>query len=191
MRRLGCIALLAAPLALARHDDARARAPITPVDHVDLAGYMGRWYVIASIPTRFERGGHNPVETYELAPDGSVCTGFRFRPDGFDAAPKTIHSPATIVRGSGNAEWRVHLFGFLRAQYLVGWLAPDASQVLVVRDARDHLWYMAREPVVAEVDYAAMLARARALGYEVAKIEKMPQRWPEDAQDGAAAPACG
>ncbi|MDE2272336.1 MAG: lipocalin family protein [Xanthomonadaceae bacterium] len=153
--------------------------PIRPVQQVDLSRYMGRWYVIASIPTRVERGEHNPVETYRLDDDGSVCTWFRLRPDSFDAPVKLFHSTATTVPHTGNAEWKVHFFHIFSAQYLVGWLKPDYSQVLVVRDARDYLWYMARTPQVPAADYQAMLGRARALGYDVEKIQKAPQRWPE------------
>src|SRR5690348_1100079 len=64
---------------------AGAADPIQPVRDVDLSRYMGRWYVIASIPTRFERGGHNPVETYSRNADGTICTWFRQRRGSFDA----------------------------------------------------------------------------------------------------------
>lgn len=158
-------------------------APIPPVRGVDLSRYMGRWYVIASIPTRFERGGHNAVETYVRNPDGTICTWFRQRPGSFDAPAKLLHSTASVLPGSGNGEWRVRFFMFLRTQYLVGWLKPDYSQVLVVRDARDYLWYMARTPEVPAADYQAMLERAKAMGYDTARIEKVPQRWPEAAAD--------
>lgn len=158
---------------------AQAAQPIQPVQGVDLQRYMGRWYLIASIPSRAERGGHNAVETYRLEPDGSICTWFRLRTGSFDAPVKLIHSTATVVPGTGNAEWSVHLYWLLRLQYLVGWVSPDYSQVMVVRDARDYLWYMARTPEVSDADYQAMLARAKAMGYDTYKIKKVPQRWPE------------
>jgi hypothetical protein len=53
--------------------------PIKPVAHVDLPRFMGNWYVIATIPTMFEKSAHNAVETYKLDPDGHVATSFRFR----------------------------------------------------------------------------------------------------------------
>lgn len=158
---------------------AQANAPIRPVGSVDLPRFMGRWYVIATIPTRFERGGHNAMETYRLDRNGHVCTWFRHRPGGFDVPVKLIHSDATVVPGTRNAEWKVRFFGLFKAQYLVGWLAPDYSQVMIVRDARDYFWYMARTPVVSEDDYQAMLARASKLGYDASRIERVPQRWPE------------
>lgn len=155
--------------------------PIQPVRGVDLSRYMGRWYVIASIPTRFERDGHNPVETYGRNADGTICTWFRQRPGSFNAPVKLLHSTARVVKGSGNGEWRVRFFAFLSTQYLIGWLNPDYSQVMVVRDARDYLWYMARTPQVSDADYQAMLDRAKSMGYDIAKIRKAPQQWPEQA----------
>lgn len=158
---------------------AEARTPIQPVPSLDLPRFMGRWYVIGIIPTRFERGSHNPVETYRLDRDGNVCTWYRYRAERFDAPVKLLRSTGLVVPGTGSAEWKVRFFGLFKAQFKVGWLAPDYSQVLVVRDARDYLWYMARTPTVPEPDYQAMLSRAGALGYDVSRIERVPQRWPE------------
>lgn len=157
--------------------------PIQPVQGVDLSRYMGRWYVIASIPTRFERGGHNPVETYSRNADGTICTWFRQRPGSFETPVKLLHSTASVVKGGGDGEWRVRFFAFLSTQYLIGWLTPDYGQVMVVRDARDYLWYMARTPQVSDVDYQTMLERAKGMGYDIAKIQKAPQQWPEQATD--------
>jgi apolipoprotein D and lipocalin family protein len=155
---------------------AMAEKPIKPVTDVDLSRYMGRWYVIASIPTRFERNAYDAVETYRREPDGDIDTSFRFRRGGFEGPAKTIHSTATVVPGTGNGEWKVHLFRVLRLQYIVGWLAPDYSQVIVARDARDYVWLMARTPQVSANDYRAMLARVRAMGYDLRKLRKVPQQ---------------
>jgi apolipoprotein D and lipocalin family protein len=37
--------------------------PIKPVAPIDLPRFMGKWYVIASIPTHFEKDAYNAVET--------------------------------------------------------------------------------------------------------------------------------
>lgn len=173
------VVTLGALLAIACGCGAARRPDIQPVRHVDLDRYMGRWYVIASIPTTFEQGGHNPVETYRRQPDGTVCTSFRFRPDSFDAPVKKIRSTASVVQGSSGAEWKVHLLGIMRLEYLVAWLAPDYSQVIVARNKRDHAWVMARTPTIPDADYSAMRRRLSELGYDLRKLEKAPQRWPE------------
>jgi apolipoprotein D and lipocalin family protein len=178
-------AFLAASLAACH--GARADRPIAPVSHVNLTRYMGSWYVIASIPTHFGRDGYNPVETYRLQPDGSICTSFRFREGGFGGPMKKIHSVATVIAGAGDAEWRVHLFWVLREQYIVAWLAPDYSAVIVGRDAHDYMWLMARTPQIPATEYHNLLDRVKAMGYDLSKVRKSPQRWPE----AGAAPSFG
>ena len=179
MRRLGLVATLIAAFGLTACRARASERPIPPVSHVNLARYMGRWYVIAAIPTRIERDDYDPVEHYRLEPDGSICTVFRFRVGSFDAPLRTVHSTATVVERSRGGEWRVHLFALFRLQYLVGWLAPDYSEVIVARDARDYVWLMARTPRVSSRAYAAMVRRVAAMGYDVRKLRRSPQRWPE------------
>ncbi len=179
MRSARAAVALIALLGLAACASTAAQRPITPVAHVDLSRYMGRWYVIAAIPTRIEREDYDPVEDYRRMADGSICTVFRFRDGSFASGLHTVHSRATVVRGTGNAEWRVHLFWLLRLQYLVAWLAPDYSEVIVARDARDYVWLMARTPHISRQDYRAMVKRVAAMGYDVTRLRRNPQRWPE------------
>ena len=172
------MALLAA-ISLAACRSLAAEKPIPPVAHVNLRDYVGRWYVIAAIPTHIERDDYNPVENYRLEPDGSICTVFRFRRGSFTSPLHTVHSTATVVAQTGNAEWHVHLYWFLRLQYIVAWLSPHYNRVIVARDARDYVWLMARTPHITPHDYHSMVARIAAMGYDVAKLRKSPQRWPE------------
>jgi apolipoprotein D and lipocalin family protein len=150
--------------------------PITPVAHVDLPRFMGNWYVIATIPTRFEKNAYDALEVYTLKPDGNVATSFHFREGSFDGEKKDIHSTGIVRPGSGNAVWGVQVFWPLKAQYVVAWLKDDYSQVIVARDARDYMWAMARTPTIAPADYDALLARVKALGYPLDKVRKVPQR---------------
>ncbi len=151
---------------------------IQPVTHVDLPRFMGNWYVIATIPTRFEKHAYNAVEVYKLKADGNVATSFHFRDGGFDGEKKDIHSTGFVKDGSSNAVWGVQVFWPIKAQYIVAWLKDDYSQVIVARDARDYVWVMARTPTIPPADYDALLARVQALGYPLDKIRKVPQRWP-------------
>ncbi len=147
---------------------------------------MGEWYVIASIPTHFERNAFNAVEKYTLRQDGNVDTSFRFRDDGFDTPVKTIHSTGYVQDGTGNAVWGVQVFWPIKAQYIVAYLKSDYSQTIVARDARDYTWIMARTPTIPAADYESLLACVKTLGYPLAKIRKVPQAWPE--ANGAVVP---
>lgn len=156
---------------------ALAGQPIAPVRHVDLSRYMGRWYVIAFIPTSYGKDAYNMVETYRLQKNGQVCTSLWFRDGGFDGEIKRKNSLSDVAEGSGNAVWKVHVFWFIHAQYIAAWLAPDYSQVIVARDKRDYAWFMARRPQVSAADYRAMVGRVKAMGYDVSKLQRVPQMW--------------
>lgn len=153
-----------------------ALSPITPVPHVDLPRYMGNWYVIATIPTRYEKNAYNALEVYSLNDRGDVDTSFHFNEGGFDGERKDIRSVGTVKPGTGNAVWGVQIVWPIQAQYIVAYLKEDYSQVIVARDARDYVWVMARTPTVADADYDALLARVSALGYSMEKVRKVPQR---------------
>lgn len=155
--------------------------PIRPVPHVDLPRFMGDWYVIATIPTRFEKHAYNALETYTLKPDGEVATSFHFREGSFDSPVKSIHSTGFVTPDSGNAVWGVQVFWPIKAQYIVAYLNDDYSQVIVARDARDYTWIMARTPTVSAADYDRLMEKVKALGYPMDKIRKVPQAWPDAA----------
>ena len=163
-------------------------SPIKPVGPIDLSRFMGQWYVIASIPTPFEKDAYNAVETYTLQPDGRVDTRFRFLNGAFDVPVKTIHSTGYVKGGTGNAVWGVQVFWPIKAQYIVAYLKDDYSQTIVARDARDYTWIMARTPNISQADYDALVSRAVSFGYARGGIRKVPQAWPEgrpDHQSGA------
>lgn len=153
--------------------------PIKPVAHVDLPRFMGDWYVIATIPTRFEKHAWNAVETYTLQADGKVDTAFRFRKGSFDGPVEKISSTGFVKDGSSNAVWGVQVFWPIKAQYIVAYLKDDYSQTIVARDARDYTWIMARTPTISQSDYDALIARVQTLGYSIRDIRKVPQAWPE------------
>lgn len=165
---------------------ATAGKPVPRVDHVDLSRYMGRWYVIAAIPTHYGDQAWNMVETYRRMPDGNVCTSLWFHDGSVDGPIKSIHHPASVEKDSGNAIWQVQVFWFIDAQYVVSWLKPDYSQVIVARDKRDHAWLMARTPTIPDADYQAMLQRVKAMGYEMSELRKVPQQWPESGSSNQA-----
>ncbi|WP_250622952.1 lipocalin family protein [Pinirhizobacter soli] len=153
--------------------------PIKPVAHVDLPRFMGAWYVIATIPTRFEKNAYNAVETYTMQPDGNIYTAFRFNNGSFNSTVKAIHSTAFVKTGSGNAVWGVQVFWPVKAQYVVAYLKEDYSQVIVARDARDYTWIMARTPTISQADYDALMERVKQLGYSLKDVRKVPQQGPE------------
>jgi apolipoprotein D and lipocalin family protein len=153
------------------------REPIPTVPQVDLERFMGNWFLIASIPTSYEDGAHNVVETYSLNPDGTIATVFTYRKGGFDGPLKTM-TPKGFVRDTGsNAVWGMQFFWPIRAEYLITYVSPDYTQTIVARTKRDHVWIMSRTPSMEDADYERLVAMIGDWGYDVSKLKRIPQRW--------------
>jgi apolipoprotein D and lipocalin family protein len=166
--------LVAIIAALAGCND-RGRPSIPPVSQVDLQRYMGDWYVIAHIPSRWERDAYDAVESYALRPDGRVQTTFRYRKGSFEAPLKSMHPVGTVREGSGNAVWGMQFIWPIKAEYVIVYLGDSYGQTIVARSARDYAWIMARTPAISENDYAANVQRLVELGYDVSKLRRVPQ----------------
>ena len=138
---------------------------------------MGDWYVIASIPTVFERGAHNAIETYRLDDDGSVATRFSFRDGGFDGPREVYDARGFVEDRETNAVWQMRFFWPFEAEYRIVYLTDDYTRAIIGRSQRDYAWIMAREPAIDERELADMLAFLSAQGYDISLVERVPQRW--------------
>jgi len=162
--------------------------PIALAVDVDLARFMGDWYVIANIPTFIEEGAHNAVESYSIAPDGTIETVFTFRDGGFDGKRKRYTPRGFVREGGGNAVWGMQFVWPVKADYRIAWLSPDYSQTVIGREARDYVWIMARTPEIPDADYESILEFLKSQGYDVARIRKVPQRWPDEPSPSGPSP---
>lgn len=162
---------------------ASAPPTIPPVANVDLQRFMGDWYVIAHIPSLPEREAFNAIETYRLDDEGRIRTTFQFRKGSFDAPLKTMEPVGRVVPGTNNAVWEMQFVWPIQAEYVIVDLSADYSQTVIGRSKRDYLWIMARTSSIADADYAALVEKAKALGYDTSKLRKVPQQWPETAAD--------
>ena len=151
-------------------------APLQAVDHVDLERFMGDWYVIANIPTVLEKGAHNAVETYRLNADGTVATTFTFRDGAFDG-PRKIYHPRGFVRDDSNAVWGMQFVWPIKADYRIVYLDEAYSTTVIGRNRRDFVWVMAREPAIPEEAFQGIVRFIEASGYDVDKLERVPQQW--------------
>jgi apolipoprotein D and lipocalin family protein len=167
-------------IALAAMLSACSSAPTIPTaKDVDLPRFMGDWYVIANIPTRFERDAYNAVESYKLDADGSIATTFTFREGAFDG-PQKVMRPRGFVRDpTSNAIWGMQFVWPIKAEYLIAHVDPGYTETIIARSQRDYVWIMARKPVLDEQDYQRLVGMVADLGYDTAKLQKVPQRWGE------------
>jgi apolipoprotein D and lipocalin family protein len=155
--------------------------PLTVERQVDLAKFMGDWYVIANIPTSLERGAHNAIESYRLDADGSIATTFTFRKDAFDGKLKRYCPRGFVVDRQSNAVWGMRFVWPIKADYRIVHVSADYQRTIIGREARDNVWIMARTPQIGEPEFQELRERVAREGYDMTKLVPVPQQWPEPA----------
>ncbi len=169
------VGVAAAVLVACATPPGRPLAPVALAAEVDLARFMGDWYVIAAIPTWLERNAHNPMDSYRLEADGTVATTFSFNDGAADGPRRSYASRGFVVPGTGHAVWGQQYVWPIKADYRISYLAADYSQVVVTREKRDYVWIMARRPALAPEDLERLIAFVAAQGYETSRLRRMPQ----------------
>ena len=177
-------ALVAAPLAVA----AQPAPPLQALPAIDVAAYMGTWYQVAWIPNRFQKQCvSDTVATYRDLGDGRVEVLNRcMQADGrTDSVLGIARPPAGVARIEGGQLLPARLeVSFLPAWLRwtgIGWgaywvvdLAPDGRYAIVSEASREYLWVLARRPALTSADDAAVTAKLRALGFDLARVQAHP-----------------
>lgn len=149
---------------------------IATVPTVDLPKFMGDWYVIAAIPTPFEKQAYNAIEHYDLNADGTVATTFTYNKGSFDGKVKSYHPKGFVVPNTGNALWGMQFIWPIKSEYRIAYLDKQYSKVIIARNARDYVWIMARTPTISDTEYTELSNIVVMLGYDISKLRKIPQR---------------
>ncbi|CAE7510534.1 TIL [Symbiodinium natans] len=155
---------------------------------LELNRFMGSWYVLAHIPVRLvkEHLAHNAVETYSWDESSQrIGVHYRFNENALDGRINDSYQRGWLWNKETSAEWRVSpklpLFGYffshlgLKLPYIIVDCAEDYSQAIVGYPNRAYLWILSRKPTVSDADYQKLIQKSKDLGYDEAKIRKVPQ----------------
>lgn len=170
---LGAGALLAGVFIL--NSCNRNYAPLQTVESVDLNKYEGRWYEIAALPQRFEKGCHCVYAEYKINPDGYVEVHNVCRKGGPNGKLKEVQGKGFPVEGSNNSKLRVQFFWPFRGDYWILALDEAYNHVLVGSPDRESLWILSRAPQLNPETYDRLLQLAKEKGFPVENMEKMDQ----------------
>ena len=150
------------------------------VEYVDLEKFSGDWYVIALIPTAFERKAANGVENYSINnKDGTIQVRYTFRKGSPEGKEKIMYQKGWVYNEETNAEWRVRPLWPLKLPYYILDLDEEYSYTIVGTNNYNYLWIMARNPVMENSLLENLIANMVEIGYEKDKIQYMTQSWGE------------
>jgi len=141
------------------------------VPSLDVARYMGRWYAIASIPTRFERQCvQGTTADYELLDNGRI----RVINTCYDAAgnPDIATGRAWVPDVSEPTKLKVSFVRFLGfwlfgGAYWIIDLAEDYSYAVVGHPSYSFGWILSRTPTVPDEVRDGIVQRLEAQGYDI------------------------
>lgn len=153
------------------------RTPIKTEDYVDLDRFMGDWYVIAHIPTRFEDDAYNAVESYERAAEHRINTVFSFRAGGFDGEQERMEPTGFVEDTTSNAVWGMRFIWPFKSDYRIVYVDDDYTRTIIGRQKRDYVWIMARQPEIPDGKYDKLVDLVAEQGYDVNDLRRVPQRW--------------
>jgi apolipoprotein D and lipocalin family protein len=142
---------------------------VVTVEPFDGSRYMGRWYEIARLDHRFERGLTNVTAEYSLQEDGKISVinrGFKVSDNEWREAT----GKAEFVEGSNKGRLKVSFFGPFYSGYNIIALDEEYRHALVTGEDRDYLWLLSRTPTMPEEVKDDYLQRARVLGYDTSAL---------------------
>jgi len=148
---------------------------IEPVQDFQLERYLGRWYEIARLDHRFERGLTHVTADYSRRDDGGVNVVNR----GYDTEAgewKSARGKAYFVDGPNVGYLKVSFFGPFYGAYVVFALDHDNYQYAMISGPnRSYLWILARDPDLDERIVQRLMARAKRLGFDTDQLIRVNQ----------------
>ncbi|MEX0740749.1 MAG: lipocalin family protein [Pseudohongiella sp.] len=156
---------------------------LSVVDNFDINRYTGRWYEIARLDHRFERGLSNVTAEYELQEDNSVSVlnrGYNNDEQQWDEAD----GRAKFVGDPSQGSLKVSFFGPFYGGYHIIALDQDDGRnheqdsyqwAMISGPSRDYLWILAREPVLDSTVYDALIKQAGDSGFAIEDLIEVDQ----------------
>lgn len=153
--------------------------PLETVIGLDLSRYAGRWYEIASMPSRFQpKTGTNSRATYTLQEDGTIGVVNETWVDG-----KRAFIEGKAWKRDTQSDHAAFFVRFWVPPFLPVWPVTGDywvmdldkekySYALVGQPSRTYLWVLSRTPQMDEQKYEELLAKAREQGYDTSKLKK-------------------
>lgn len=142
---------------------------IKPVADFDLNKYSGKWYEIARLDHRFERGLEKVTATYTVSEDGRV----RVENQGFSTEDKEWQSAVGKAKFAGAKDvghLKVSFFGPFYGSYVIFDLDKEDYQYSFVTGSENMLWLLSRTPSISDELEEKFISMAREAGYNTSEL---------------------
>ncbi len=150
---------------------------IEPVQSFELEPYLGKWYEIARLDHRFERGLSNVTAEYTPKESGGVVVKNR----GYLASKekwKEATGKAKFKSDESVGHLLVSFFGPIYGSYVIFEL-DNYQHAFISGSNTKSLWFLSRTPTVTDAKKEEFLSRAEELGFKVEELIWVDQSSPE------------
>jgi len=148
----------------------------TTVKELDLDRYLGTWYEIARFPHSFEKNLVGVTATYRLLDDGKIEVLNQGTKNTLDGELSKAVGKAKIPNKMEPGKLKVSFFWIFYAEYNVLELDENYNYAMIGSSTDKYFWILCRKPKMEPVIYEMLLEKARKRGYDLSKLEKVPQR---------------
>ncbi len=141
----------------------------TAVRPFDVKRYTGKWYEIARLDFKHEKGLSNTTADYSLNQDGTIRVinrGYDTRKGTWDEAS----GKAKFADSPDEGKLKVSFFGPFYSGYNVVELDPDYRYAMVAGESLKYLWFLSRDTTLPEDVKEKYLRQAKALGYDTDEL---------------------
>ncbi len=142
---------------------------VDAVGGFDASKYLGRWYEIARLDYKWEKGLSNVTATYSMNDDGSIRVDNR----GFDPLKdewRNSIGKAKFVKTPDVGMLKVSFLGPFYAGYNVVAIDKDYKYALVFGRNHDYIWLLSREKTMPEPVARTYLHKAAEAGYNISRL---------------------
>ncbi len=141
-----------------------------PIRRIELTSMMGRWYEVARVPNKLQRGCIGGASEWTRTKDGFsvVQSCHKGAPDG----PVSEWRAKARVADPSNTRFKMSFFGGMVSQdYQVLDHRPNDGWLILSTSNGKYLWLMSQKPTLSAQAKAEAMARIRQLGFDPGRLE--------------------
>ena len=140
-----------------------------PIEPFAKDKYLGKWYEIARLDFKFERGLNNTTAEYSLNKNGTLKVDNK----GYDEKKgewSQAIGKARFIKGDSIAMLKVSFFGPFYGGYNVIAIDPEYKYALVSGSSLKYLWILSRNTSIPDAVKNKYLKIAKEIGYNTSDL---------------------
>ena len=142
---------------------------VTPASNFELSRYLGKWYEIARLDHRFERGLSKISAQYSLRDDGGVKVlnrGYSEEKQKWQQA----EGKAYFVEDENTGHLKVSFFGPFYGSYIIFELDKEYQYAMISGPDTEYLWILSRTPQLDPAITDRLVSNANSLGFNTDEL---------------------